>query len=727
VADDYKELLDWAGGVVSSMPPDQIPDNAIPQGINTAFVKIGGGKTAIGTRPGLQTVNTSILDGTPAASIHYQHPYSYTNGTSYSNYLVTCLDNGKLFYKKSDDTYTSELTPPANFPSPSTCFTSGTNPVDSVVFNNRLFLINDVGERRSLVNQTFVPWGLSPIATWSTADNGSGSSSMPNETYDVTITSYNSTTGGESSASTTKTQALASSNHRLEISITPTSSESAQYTHWRVYIRRQTTQTQLYQVLTLENSGGTTTVTDGNIPIATTTIYADLSVAQIAALTTVAPSTTENNGPPSSAQHVIAYGRRLVVSDGRNVYWSKQDKADNFDPRNYEPIDTGEGDEIRGLHPYSDELLLIFMSTAVWGIFGNDPQTWSIKPVDLTVGISTHNSIVSFEGRVGWWDEAIGPVYYDGAQITRIGQLELGIDAVTTDINTSRYKYMFAGHDPMGYRVVWSVSGLGSSVNNRLIPFNYQLNRFEASYWQTIDAASVCTGFSSDGKQRLFLGGYYGQVFYFDPVVHQDGVPSGTTTGTFVPTATSISTISGTGFYTTGAGLTGRYVVVVDDDHRPVDRVRITSNTSTTLTLATSVTGLNLATTYTYYIGGPDFRLYGKWIDHGQPFLRKRFDRLYYHMGSATGVADAYITTQLEFSDNVAQILPSGTEAAALWDVSLWDVATWAASTTLKKRLFVGRNATALRPVFYCFTPGRDLILYKVALLSRLLSDRYYG
>ena len=347
MADAYKELVNWAGGVVSSMPPDQIPDEAIPQGINTAFLKVGGGKTGIGTRPGLKTVNTTALSSSPA--LHWQHVYSYSNGTGYNNYLVTCTNDGKLYYRNSDDTYTSALAPPANFPSPSSlCFSSGDNPVDGTVLSNRLFLLNSNGEKRSLVNQTYVPWGLSPIATWTTADNSGGSSSMPNETYDVTITSYNATSGGESSSATFKSQALASSNHRIEVTITPTSAESAQYTHWRVFIRRQTTQAKLYQVFTLENSGGTSIVTDGNIPIATTTVYVDLSAAQIAALTTEAPSTTENNGPPTKAKNVITFGRRLIVSDGQKIYWSKQDRGDNFSSTSFEPIETGEGDDPAG-------------------------------------------------------------------------------------------------------------------------------------------------------------------------------------------------------------------------------------------------------------------------------------------------------------------------------------------------------------------------------------------
>ena len=727
MADDYKEIVDWAGGVVSSMPPDQIPDNAIPQGINTAFVKVGGNQTALGTAPGLKTVNTTALASDVA--VHWQHVYSYNNGSGYTNYIATCTDDGKLYYKKSDDTYTSALAVPANFPSPATlCFSAGSSPVDGAVFNNRLLLLNEAGEKRSLVNQTYVPWGLSPIATWATADNGSGSSSMPNETYDVTITSYNSTSGGESSSATLKTQALASSNHRIEVSITPTSAESAQYTHWRVYIRRQTTQSKLYQVLTLENSGGTTTVTDGNIPIATTAIYVDLSAAQIAALTIEAPSTTENNGPPSGVQHIVAFGRRILLSDGRKIYWSKQDKADNFPSTNFEPIETGEGDEIRGMHPYSDELLLIFMSTAIWGVFGNDPQTWAIKPVDLTVGISSHNSIVPFEGRVGWWDPALGPVYYDGTQIVRIGIRELGPDAVTSDLNLSRTDYVVAGHEHSGYRVMWANSSTGSSVNDRLFVYNYQLNRFEASYWDGMDAASLCAGTAADGTQRLFLGNYKGQVFYFDKLSRNVGVPSGTTSGTFVPTATSVSSLSGTGFYTTGSGLVGRKVVIVDGNHQPVAKKRITSNTSTTLTLESAVTGLNLSTTYTYYVGSPDFRIYGKWIDHAQPFLRKRFDWMYLHFGSDTSVADTYISTQLEFNTSSQEgVSGADINAGSLWDVAKWDVAKWGSGSTLKRRIPIMRSGTACRPVIYCFSPGRDIVLYKVAMLSRLLSDRYYG
>ena len=108
-------------------------------------------------------------------------------------------------------------------------------------------------------------------------------------------------------------------------------------------------------------------------------------------------------------------------------------------------------------------------------------------------------------------------------------------------------------------------------------------------------------------------------------------------------------------------------------------------------------------------------------------FLRKRYDWFYLHLGSDTNVADTVITSQLEFNTASAQTTSTSVSGGALWDVSKWDSAKWGAGNTLKLRIPIARNATAARPVVYCFTPGRDIVVYKVAMLSRLLSDRYYG
>ena len=727
MADLYQEITDWSKGIQAAASADRIPLNSTPRALNSAFRNIGQGIAQIGSRPGLVTVNTTTLTGTP--QIFFQQPYSFASGSAATNYQALVADNGTLRFKDADDVIGSALVPPANFPLPSaTCFTVGDYLVDGAVTGNRLFLLNTNSEVRSLIDTTYYPWGLSPITTWAPTATGSGSSSMPDETYDVAATSYHSTTGGESSRATSVAVSMGGANRRIEVTITPSASESAQYSHWRVYLRRQTTQSALYLVTTLENSGGTTIVTDGNIPIATTTVYVDLSAAQIANLTTEAPSTTENNGPPTAARRVAVYGRRLIVADTRNIYWSKQDRPDNFPPLNFEPIETGEGDLVTAIYPFSDELLLIFTTTAIWGLYGNNPQTWTLKAIDRTIGCSAHQSVVDYDNQVAWWSDSVGPAVYNGSTVARLALDSLGAETVIDNVEASRLDHIVAGHDPQGYRVVWAVPSLNNTTTlDVLLPYNYRVGAWESNSWTPLAVASLSTGYIDGGTQRLFVGGTEGQLFYFDAATFNDGVPSGTTTGTYTPASTSTATLTGTGFYTTGSGLLARKVLVTDSDNRPFASVTIASNTSTTLTLTSTLAGLNAGSVYNYYIGSPNFRFYTKFLDLDQTFIRKRFDRVYLQLESQGTTASSFLTSQINFVDESRPAQDILETSGSAWDDSLWDTFLWAGTGLLKKRLSLLRSAQSVRVILFHFTPNSDIIINSIGVLARPQSDRYFG
>lgn len=728
--DVYEELKDWSEGIFASTESDRIPNNSSPKAWNTAFVNVGDGLAVLGTRPGLVCVNETPLSGTP--EIHHQQPYSYESSGSFSNYQVVIGNNGKLYYKTSNDTISSEITTPTSFPfTASTCFATGAQSIDGTVMNNRVFLANDAGERRSLVDQTHKIWGGDEIASWVPARLAlGGTSAMPTDTYDLAITTFDATTGRESNLSATQSVTTTVTTDRITVTISPTAAEIAQNPSWRVYLRRTSTQSVLYQVQRLENSGGTDIVTDGNIPIATTVVYVDLSSAEIADHIILAPTTTENSAPPTSIQYVKTFGRRLVCADKRSIYWSKLDKPDSFPPENTETIDTGEGDEINGLMPFSDDLLLIFTRTAVLGLYGNDPQYWVLKPVNTTIGCSGHKSIVQFDGRVGWWSDVNGPVMFDGQSIIRIALERLGNDLIERGVNGTRLSSVQAGWNPESDHVVWAVSEAGNSTRNTfMLPFNYRLNKWESSKWDPMDAASLSVGYNANQRQRLFLGGYLGQLFYFDDLVKNDGVPSGDVTGGFSPLTSSITTIEDTGatFYTTGAGLTERYVTVTDDTNNPVARKRITSATATVMTLESAIDDLTVGGTYNYYIGGPDFRIFTKHFDMGQAFLRKRFDRVYVHLRSESGSSDLFVSTQLNFDDEPSTTQNSLSLAGDLWDTGVWDTAVWSGTGLLKRRIGVWQNAHVIQIAVYHFAANVDVALAKIAITARVLSDRYYG
>lgn len=728
MGDLYQEITDWSKGVQSASPPDRIPLNSTPLAYNTAFRNIGEGLAQLGVRPGLKVVNTTAFSTNP--HIQFLRLYSYNTGSGYTNYQVAIANDGTLRLKDNADVFSAAIAPPANFPSPSTAITAGDVTVDATVFANRFFLLSSAGDQRALTGSTYHMWGLAPYASWTLGNDATGTSAMPNETYDVAITTYDVVTGAESSLATYQSGTPGGGNRRLTVTISPTAAETARYPYWRVYLRRTTTQASLYQVLTFEDVSGSPIATDGNIPVGTTTVYIDLSAAQIANLTTVAPTTTENNGPPSSARFVATYGRRLIVADTRKIYWSKQDKPDNFPPLNYEPIETGEGDQITGLYPFSDELLLVFTTTAVWGIFGNDPQTWTLKAIDHTIGCASHTSIVEFNGIVAWWSNAEGPVSFDGQRITPLALTKLGRPLVVDQIEQSRLSRIWAGHDPQGSRVIWAApSLLNEDTLDILFPYNYVVEQWEATRWNPMPVGALALGYIADGSQRCFVGGTEGQVFYFDQDTHNDAVPSGTVSTTFVPVTSSITTIDGTGFYTTGSGLTARMAVITDSDNRPIAKVQIASNTSTELTLTATLTGLTAGATYTCYLGSPDFRLYTKWLDLDQIFIRKRFDRAYLQLESSGNTSGFYLTSQVNFTNESRAAKNIIDVVGDIWDAStsLWDTSVWAGQGLLKKRLPLLRTAHALRLALFHFQTNRDIVVNGVGVLARAQSDRVYG
>jgi hypothetical protein len=261
------------------------------------------------------------------------------------------------------------------------------------------------------------------------------------------------------------------------------------------------------------------------------------------------------------------------------------------------------------------------------------------------------------------------------------------------------------------------------------LAYNYQLDRFESEQWDPMPAACLSMGYSSDGSLKLFLGSDKGHLFYFDETVRNDGAPSGTVTGTFTGTA-SVSTISGTGFYTTGDGLTGRWVLILDEDQKPVTKVEIASNTSTTLTLATTLTTLSVGPTYTYYIGSPDMRLSTRAYDMGRTFFRKRFDRLYLHVSSPlNGAQTLYLSTQVNFDPSVSVNANTLSLGGALWDAttSLWDSSLWVGAQNIKKRLPLFTPATNLQVTLYQSATNQDVVLRTVGLLAGVQSDRNYA
>lgn len=743
MADFTYDIHDWATGVVQSIEGDKLPSGALTSALNTQFWHVGGGRSAIGTRPGLRLA-TEFIDGVMTTPSEFRHiqPYQYpaNSDVAHTRYMACVSGDGRLFYKEQDDGWDGEvLTPPATYPNPSTCIPADSvDKIDATVMNGRLIYVAGA-TRRSLFGKTYQPFGVqAPQGTAQAAQIGGGVAvRLPADTYSIYITAYESTTGVESNPTylgdvitSGDVGGLTGTNPTGVIAVS-LASTGVVSDKWRIYIQRQSTQAQAYLLTDVYTSADSQVSSDGDIAVTDDDVVVNVSAVILADLIRPVPLGTENSEMPGDAVYVATYGRRLIAASRRKLYWSKLDVPDAFPPENFEIIDTGEGDEIVGLMPMSGEQLLVFTTTSVWVLEGIDPQYWTFKPLDNTVGCAGRKSIVRFDNDVAWWSPQYGPVVMRSGQIDKIAYDLLGRERIE-QISPFQWQNISGGWDPVYEHIVWAVPDVGDVDTTILLPYNHRLNKWAAEYWDPLTVNCMTTGFDNHGRQRLFMMDDSFRLYYLDNNALYDGLPGGTATGAFAAGSGEISAITGTGFYNQSVGATTKTlakqrVTIVDADGHLVGRRTITSSNATTLNLDRSVL-VTSGQTYTYYVSTPYMSVMTNWMDNDQPFLRKRHDRLYLDTQCSDSAVPIIVDVQLNNNDQTnvltLEVLSSTVQTATT--NATWDVPVITTQPFAKQRHGVWKNAHNCRIVL-SQPKAAQAIVSKLTLTGRMLNDRYYS
>jgi hypothetical protein len=744
----YQEVVEWVNGLRRHIAGDALPPNSVYEAVDSQYHDVGDGQTKLGTRPGMRFlahINSAIG---PIVYGNYKHMHSYFHALSelaYTHYLFMVNERGEIIYKDSSDVNLQTSIPSIGLPAgdPNILFLpGGLSHIDSTNMNNRAFFVTGEGHKRSMKGIEVMPFGL-PTAVGSTELEATGTSLLEAGTYDVGITLYNEDIGAESNLSEITT-VVTSGVNRIKVNLNSSAGDLSTATHWRVYMRDQATQRTLYRVIKLEDLAGAVVTNEGILPKATTTVYISLTAVEIADHIIPAPTTTENTAPPSQMIHVATFGRRMIGASKREIFWSKIDLPDAFPPQNAEVVDTGEGDTIVGLYPYSDELLLIFTDTATFGLFGNDPQSWTLRPIDLTVGCANHKSIVEFESQVAWWSPAHGPVVFTGQGIDKIGYKGFAQDYLTNPVFTANKHLIHGGWDPANSIILWALpdpddiifydTDLSSElIRNLLLPFNYKVGQWAATGWFPCAVASMATGLNSRNEQRLFVTSNDKNLMYFDKDMRTDVTTTGTQDGTFVAASASIS-----GFTdplatfevgsVVGGPLWSSICTVFTTDGAFVGRRIIWFNTGGDTVTFLKDLPVTSGQTYQYYIGSPTFSMTTGWWDLLQPFLRKRWDRLYAHVRCEDPSQTIYIDVQLNNDrTGVSDTLEFNVtgESASITGVTDQDFTVYTQEPYIKKRFGIWKNGHMLRVTVRQNAP-LTTIVDKLAISGRILHDRYY-
>jgi hypothetical protein len=718
VGADIKETYsDWGAGVVTSMEPDEVPQNAYTRGRNVALTSIGGGKAAVRRRNGVSTLNATAITG--GTAIVGMHEYRRRGASSFTAYRLVVSDNGRLDRIDPDDgTLTSIST---------TAFTSSTSQERTPSFadaNNLCFIVNGT-EQKKYNGTDLQTFGIAAPASAPTIADA-GDAGNHNGTYEARVTYYNSATGQESSAGTTSS-AVSITNSSINWTNIPVSAD-AQVTSRRLYLRNTGTMNNFYLAGTVANNSATTASTN----------LLDSS------LTVVGPDADENDPPPSTGRYVFFHKSRLFVLTTTDVHFSKlaalpngDTGVESFDPENFETPTPENGQVITG-GAVAFDALIIFKTNSIVALEGDDPETWTLRELSSTIGCTSHRSIVVAGGRVFFWSEQ-GPAVLAG-----LGEPELiGPPFIGDTISPSNLSYsqtpltlITAAPELHEQRILWAVPEVSQTRNTLILPFNYRINRWESDGWDPMDASCLAALDDGNGISFIALGGYGGQVFKFEEESGNDGIATGTThTGTFVATATSMTTFtdSSATFDTTGAGLVERKVTIVDSNgNRPEIgiRPRITSNTATTFTVNASVDQLVEGATYTYYIGGPAVDFESAWLHQGDPFLKKRYRFVYYHIRMADVIDNLRfnVYTSYQLDDDITLLHEVALdEDFEYWDEVDWDTALWSgenSSIDIQDRFRVGRVGTAILVRIRHYEPDAALTILKLGVVAETLSEK---
>jgi hypothetical protein len=579
---------------------------------------------------------------------------------------------------------------PANI---ATAVFTGSSLPSSALAKNLAFIVDNVAKKK-LRQANLENFGIVRPSTPAVAAAGGGG--IMTGTFEVRFTFYNANTGHESSASDSS-NAIILSSQELSISSVDVSSD-AQVTARKIYIRDNTTQT-LFRYAGIISDNVTTTIT--------------LSVDETL-LVILAPSTTENAPPPSTIKYIAYMNSYMFAADDNNLYWSKKDKPEAWDETaTGEPVGSGDGQIITGILGFG-EVLLVFKTRSTYILTGTSPLSWSLMPLFSDIGCVAHKSAVAASGSVWWWSH-LGPVSWDGRQITMLGKLLLDLNtytnpetiqaAVEEDLNLVLFTHPGTRNGGVGR-------------NTEIVAFHAERGIVVSDKWDGMDTCSIASITTSPTSKRrqIFFGNYNGQLFCFNQA-QSDGFVSGTQTGTFVAGSTSITTITGSGFYATGQGLIERYVSLIDSDGQLVARRYITTNSATVLTLDSAVITVSGAT-YTYHIAAPNFEWHTVNEDSDKPFIKKKYQAGFIALDASLNPAgdDALIQVDTYTDKGTAFNLPKRMDTAT---VTLED-----AQDTFKNRYSVGAVGHSWSQIISSRAPEVIVTILEVQMKSELLNEK---
>jgi hypothetical protein len=566
---------DFATGVISSVPADKLPDTAFARAFNTCFLPAIGGTKVLRTRPGLRFAAQPA--GSGGAYVAGMGGWTMFDGTARNEHRIYILSDGTLW---NDETSITIPTGGGDFANSTL---DGTR-WQTMEANNRFFGVSGAGDddafklyRKTGINTVYAaPFGIAAPANAPT-QNTTAAGSMTG-TYDFLVTYYNEHTGTESSPSAEFSVALSTNNITLNRN---NSGYATEVTHWRLYMRKQGTQTEFWRDETMEYT------------IATGTALINVADADLEDLITEAPASGENDPVPANTIAICWHLSRCFATDGKDLYFSKAGNPEQFDYENRkELVNPNDGQRIVAIKPVGKKALAIFKERAVYVLLGDTPETWEI-PDPISAARGAYSRYVA-EGDGLWagWGED-GPWVWAGqGELTDIGN-EVVLSYVHQGVLTKAsltVDYPVAW-DPEEHRFVFGIPTTGAASEWTAISFSTLTKSWETSGWDLPTVKCLAVMPSTSSGRSIFIGTTNNTAYELVKECKTDGADNETGADlVHVATAVTSTTVQFAFAGTVPVNPLGSVVRVIDPVTLRVHRSNVTSITGAATKTATLTT-----------------------------------------------------------------------------------------------------------------------------------------
>jgi len=278
--------------------------------------------------------------------------------------------------------------------------------------------------------------------------------------------------------------------------------------------------------------------------------------------------------------------QRTGTNEDATLYWSEL--APNWRDWPVVNANTIFGEPLTGLVE-QNELVYPFTRNTRWRV---TPNTYNagitFEELEGGVGCVSHHTIVKVGGRLVWLAEdgfyaTMGdgePAYVSGdieGTIRGLSQRRM-LSAWAEDYDRERHEYRC------------HVTSSAEAINDLCLVFR-TMDGINGDWCARWGFGRSCTSGGSivipGGKRTFFFGDHLGCVWQQDIGTSDGAGEGGTYQGTLSSATASVLTDSSAAFYTTGSGLRGAPVLVMDRDTGELIHARVYSNTGTALTLDT--------------------------------------------------------------------------------------------------------------------------------------------